>query len=320
MNGVKICGVGKALPKHSVTNEELATFVETSDEWIRTRTGIGNRYISTGESTTDLAIMAAKEALEDSGLVGSDIDLIIVATITPNTMMPSTACNVQEAIGAVGATAFDIAAACSGFIYASKIATEFIKTGVHKNALIIGAEVLTKTLNWEDRTTCVLFGDGAGAAIYTSHHKNNILSIYSESDGAKGSCLTLSGRALKNHYVEEKVESPFMYMDGREVYKFAITVVPMSIKKVLDEANCNLEEIKYFILHQANARIMDSVAKRLGVNADKFFKNINQYANTSAATIPIALSEAKVDLQEGDKIILCGFGGGLTWGSMLIEW
>lgn len=320
MSGVKISGVGKGIPDYILTNDELATVVETSDEWIRTRTGIKTRHISKGESTTDLAIKAAKAALEDAKMQGSQIDLIIVATITPDEIMPSTACMVQEAIGAKGATAFDITAACSGFMFASKIAAQFIQGNLHQNALIIGAEVLSKTLDWQDRATCVLFGDGAGAVIYTKHHKNNILGLYSGSDGEKGACLTLSGRSLSNPYIQKEQATPYMFMDGREVYRFATTIVPQCIHQVLNQAERDLEEVSLFILHQANERIMDSVAKRLGVDSAKFFKNLDKYGNTSAASIPIALSEAKALLKPGDLVVLCGFGGGLTWGSMLVEW
>lgn len=320
MNGVKIIGVGKALPSSQVTNDDLSQVVDTSDEWIKSRTGISSRYLSKGETTTELAIMAAKEALLDADVDPKEIDLIIVGTITPDYVMPSTACLIQEAIGATKATAFDISAACSGFLYASMIGTDAIRVGRSETVLVIGAETLSKTVDWEDRTTCVLFGDGAGAAIYQKTHKNHIINIYSESDGTGGMALTLGGRKLNNLFIQNDTSLDYMFMDGREVYKFATTVVPTSIKKVLEGTEYHVGDIDMFILHQANSRIMDSVAKKLGVDNQKFFKNLDRYGNTSAASIPIALSEAKEFLKPGDKIVLSGFGGGLTWGSMLIEW
>lgn len=320
MYGVKLLSMGKSVPDYCMTNDDMATVVETSDEWISSRTGITQRYISKGESTTELAIAAAKEAVEKAGIEANEIDLIIVATITPDYVMPSTACQVQAAIGAGHATAFDLTAACSGFLYGAKVASDAIKAGSAKNALVIGAEVLSKTLDWTDRGTCVLFGDGAGAAIFSKHHKNNIINIYTESDGTSGNVLTLPGVNLNNCVFKEEPKSPYMYMDGRAVYKFATTVVPQSIEKVLEGTSFTLEDVKYFILHQANSRIMDSVAKKLGLPVDRFFKNLNKYGNTSSASIPLALYDVQERLNSGDKIILCGFGGGLTWGSMLLVW
>lgn len=309
-----------ATPKKSITNDDLARFMDTSDEWIRSRTGIGSRYISEGETTAELATLAARKALEDADLDPMCIDRVIVATISGDYVMPSTACIVQHAIGAINATAFDLSAACSGFLYGARLATEAIMAGACEHVLVIGAEVLSKTVDWNDRGTCVLFGDGAGAAIFSNHHKNHIINAYSGSNGESARVLSLSGRALNNCLVQSEACSPYMYMDGREVYKFATTVVPQSIEKVLEGTGYALEEVDRFILHQANARIMDSVAKKLNIHPEKFYKNLHQYGNTSAASIPIALAEVKPQLKSGDKIILCGFGGGLTWGSMLIEW
>lgn len=320
MNGVRIVGVGKATPEKTITNDELSAFIDTSNEWIRSRTGIGSRHISAGETTTELAIEAAKAALKDADLDPVLIDRIIVATISSDYVMPSTACLVQDAIGATNATAFDIGAACSGFLFGARLATEAIQSGNCEHVLVIGAEVLSKTVDWNDRGTCVLFGDGAGAAIFSRHHKNHILKAYSGSNGEMGMVLTLPGRNLNNCIVEDESPLAPMYMDGREVYKFATTVVPKSIGAVLENTGYTLEDIKCFILHQANARIMESVAKKLGVDHKKFYKNLEHYGNTSAASIPMALAEVKDQLEPGDKVILCGFGGGLTWGSMLIEW
>lgn len=320
MCGVKLLSMGKAVPAYCMTNDDLSKVVETSDEWISSRTGISQRHISKGETTTDLAVAAAKEAIAKAQIQANEIDLIIVATITPNYVMPSTACQVQAAIGAGHATAFDLTAACSGFLYGAKVASDAIKAGSATNALVIGAEVLSKTLDWTDRSTCVLFGDGAGAAVFSKHHKNNIINIYTGSDGTSGNVLTLPGISLNNCAFKEEPKSPYMYMDGRAVYKFATTVVPQSIQKVLEGTDFTLEDIKYFILHQANSRIMDSVAKKLGLSSERFFKNLNKYGNTSSASIPLALYDVQDQLNPGDKIILCGFGGGLTWGSMLLVW
>lgn len=320
VNGVKISGLGKAVPKYHMTNDNLAEFVETSDEWIRSRTGIGARYISTGETTTELAIEAGKEACEKAGIEPTEIDMIIVATISPDTVMPSTACMVQEALGATHATAFDLVAACSGFLYGARLATDAIQVGSASHVLVIGAEVLSKTVDWQDRSTCVLFGDGAGAAIFSKHHKNNILSVYTESNGAGGKALTLDGRPLQNCFVKEAKEMGSMYMDGKEVYRFATTVVPHSIQRALEGTAYGVHDIDCYILHQANERIMDSVANKLKVDKEKFFKNLMDYGNTSAASIPLALYDAAKTLKPNDKVVLSGFGGGLTWGSIVLLW
>jgi len=320
MYGVKITGIGKALPTLTLSNNDLAEFVDTSDEWIQTRTGIQSRYISTGETTTDLATLAAENALRESGLLPSDIHLVIVATITPDYATPSTACMVAERIGIKHATCFDLSAACSGFIYASEVACSLIRQGNYQNALVIGAEVLSKTVDWEDRNTCVLFADGAGAAIYTRTHDNKIIKFCTVSDGEGSGLITLANKDHCNRFYTAKPSSPYMQMEGREVYKFATTAVPQNIKDVLSDTDYTLEAIDWFVLHQANERIIDSVAKKLKVDETKFFKNVAQHGNTSAASIPMALADAKASFKEGDKIVLAGFGAGLTWGSMLMIW
>ncbi len=318
MNGVRISGLGSAKPDKLVSNQELSKFVETTDEWITTRTGIKSRYISTGETTVELSVRAARAALSNANLEPSEIDLIIVATITPDKMMPSTACEVQSILGANNATSFDIVAACSGFVYATKIAVDAIRVGSNKKALIIGAEVLSKAVDWNDRTTCVLFGDGAGAVIYEQSDVNKILNIYTGSKGSQA--LDLDHTPINNCFIHNDLTANFIKMDGREVYKFATSVVPLCISKVLEGTGYSLSCIKKFILHQANERILDSVAKKLDIDKDLFFKNLNEYGNTSAASIPIALDEIKPTLNKGDLLILAGFGGGLTWGSILLEW
>lgn len=320
MYGVTLLSMGKAVPKYSMTNDALSQFVDTSNEWIHSRTGIEKRYISQGETTTDLAILAAQEAIQKGGINPEQIGLIIVATISGDYLMPSTACRVQSAIGAKHATAFDLAAACSGFIYASKIAIDAIKLGSCEYALVIGAEVLSKTVDWKDRSTCVLFGDGAGAAIFQKYHKNNIINLYTESNGDLGECLMLPGMPMNNCFVQEPLNNPYMSMDGRAVYKFATTIVPLSIERVLTDTGYSLDDIDYFVLHQANERIMDSVAKKLAVPKEKFYKNLQHHGNTSSASIPMALYDLQEQLKSGDLIVLCGFGGGVTWGSMLLVW
>ncbi|MGL4361733.1 MAG: beta-ketoacyl-ACP synthase III [Cellulosilyticaceae bacterium] len=320
MGGVKIAGLGKAVPEYVMTNEKLSEYVDTSDEWIKSRTGIETRYLSTGETTTDLAIRAAAEAIKNAKLEAEQIDMIIVATISPDFVMPSTACKVQAALGMTNATAFDISAACSGFVYGARLAVDSIKSGSSQHVLVIGAEVLSKTVDWSDRTTCVLFGDGAGAAIFSVHHKNNILGLYTRSSGLGGDALTLEGRTVQNCIVKNPQESNYMAMNGQEVYRFATTVVPKTINLLLEKENMSANQVDWFVLHQANSRIMDSVAKKIGVHTDKFFKNLERYGNTSAASIPIALYDLAPQLKSNDIIMLVGFGGGLTWGSVMLLW
>lgn len=321
---VHVCieGTGHCVPKTKVSNTQLSKYVDTTDEWISARTGIRNRYISTGETATSLAISAAKEALDRAKVDPKEIDLIIVATISAEYVMPSTACLVQKAIGAAKATCFDIGAACSGFLYGLKIAVQGIKCGDYKKALIIGSEVLSKTLDWQDRSTCVLFGDGAGAAVLSESNSQGIISYYTGSDGDGAELLSLRAMPHKNILGEIETTSPYMQMAGREVYAFATRIIPKCIEKVLEGTNYSVEDISLFVLHQANERIIDSVAKKMKLDGKKFYKNMDIYGNTSAASIPIALSELDYNgqLKKGDIIALVGFGGGLTWGSALIQW
>lgn len=322
MRGVKIIGTGSARPNKTLTNDELAKLVDTSDEWITSRTGIKSRYISDGVSTTQLAVEAAQKAIEEAKISVLEIDMIVVGTLTPDLLMPSAACMVQSELGAVNATAFDISAACSGFIYGSKIAINAIRCEDAKTVLVIGAEVLSKIVDWQDRNTCVLFGDGAGAAIYQESEENKILGVYTQSEG-NVKALSLNGVPLSNCFLQTTKENDsdfYIKMDGREVYKFAISVAPLCIEKVLEKANMDVSEINHVILHQANERIMDMAAKKIDIDQSKFFKNLDTYGNTSAASIPIALDEAKSEFKPGEKIVLVGFGGGLTWGSILFEW
>ncbi|MCT4542720.1 MAG: ketoacyl-ACP synthase III [Vallitalea sp.] len=319
MKNVKIVGTGSYLPNNIISNNDLASLVDTSDEWISSRTGIKNRRITTGEGTTDLAVNAAKKAIVSSNINPMDIDLIIVATISPDNFTPSTSCEVQKEIEADNAMCFDINAACSGFIYSLNTAYAYIKTGFAKNALVIGVEVLSRLTDWEDRSSCVLFGDGAGAVVISESEEIGIENFHCKSLGKLSENLKCGGTDLKNPYVS-KITDKYIKMNGQEVFKFACSYVPKGIKAVIEESQYEIEDIDYFILHQANERIMDSIAKRLKISKDKFYKNIASYGNTSSASIPIALDEMfdKGILKQGHKIVIAGFGGGLTYGVSLI--
>lgn len=320
----RIAGTGHFLPETVVTNDDLSKIMDTSDEWISSRTGIRERRLATKETTASMSAEAAKRALADASMSAEDIDLIIVATVSPDHMTPSVACEVQAAIGADKAVAFDINAACSGFLFALQTADMYIKQRVYKNALIIGAETLSKIMDWNDRSTCVLFGDGAGAAVIcaSEDESQGLKSITLGSDGAKGMVLAGINRLNNNPYVKNELGPHYIHMDGQEVYKFAVTTVPISIEKVLEEAGLTTDDIKYFVLHQANIRILQSVSKRLKVDIEKFPISLDHCGNISAASVPILLDEInrKGMLNKGDKIVLAGFGGGLTWGACVVEW
>jgi len=323
MNEVQIIGTGSYAPLNIMTNQQLSEIVDTSDEWIISMTGIKQRHISRGENTSDLATKAAISALKDAKVKAEDIDLIIVASTSPDQFVPATACIVQGNIGAVNAMAFDISAACTGFIFALNIATQFLKTGDRTRALIIGAEVLSKIVDWTDRNTCILFGDGAGAAVLEVGSLRGIISINSASEGRKGKYLTCPTVDVKNTFTKGNEDfKAIISMDGKEIFKFAVKTIASSVTKILKENNYTIEDIKYIVCHQANFRIIDFVVKRLKADKDKFFVNLDKYGNTSAASIPIAMDEMnkKNLLKAGDKIILVGFGGGLTYGACLIEW
>lgn len=329
---IKITGTGSALPEKIVTNFDMAELVETSDEWIRERTGIAERRISTGDTVSSLAAKACMEALAMAKRDAADVDLILVATCSPELLLPCCACQVQSAIGAHQAVAFDLNAACSGFLFALNTAYAYLQTGLYKNALIVGSEVLSKLIDWTDRSTCVLFGDGAGAAFIELSKTDEICEngraagleeMVMGSDGAKGMVLACAERSVSNPYYKETEQiKPYVCMDGQEVYKFAVTTVPASIKKVVGEAGLTIEDIDCFALHQANIRIIRSVAKRLKVSEDKFPTSLEHCGNISAASVPILLDEmnGKGLLKPGMKIVLSGFGGGLTWGSAVVEW
>jgi len=322
MYDVEIIGTGSYVPENRVTNDDLSKIVDTSDEWISTRTGIKERRISLTETTADLAVAAARRALDDAGVAADELDLIIVATVTPDYFFPSTACFVQNSLGASQAACFDISAACTGFIFGLSIASQFIRTGMYQKALIIGAEALSKITDWEDRGTCVLFADGAGAAVI-KRGDQGIISEVIGSDGSKGECLECPALPLKNVFIEaEEAKPPHAKMNGREVFKFAVNILPECILKILENTPYTLEDINHIIPHQANLRIIDSAAKKLQVDQAKFYVNLPSYGNTSSASIPIALDEmAKGKLiHKENLLVLVGFGGGLTYGAMLIKW
>lgn len=326
MGYVSIIGTGSYLPENVMTNDDLSNFLDTSDEWIRSRTGIRERRISTGMTTSDLAYEAGVRALQNAGLYPEDIDLIICATITPDYFMPSCACIVQERLGAVNAAAFDLAAACTGMIYGMVTAEQFIRSGMYDNVLVIGSETLSKALDWEDRSSCVLFGDGAGAVVLSRTMKGGkILTANLESDGSKSSLLTCLAIPLQNPYVNTKqstLKLPKIEMLGQEVFKYAVRTITDNINNILSKAKLTKEDVSYVIPHQANQRIIEQASKFCKIPIDRFFMNLDRYGNTSAASIGIALDELVVDneLNAGDKIILVGFGGGMTSGSILLEW
>lgn len=318
--GIRIAGLGKAVPEKVLTNDEMSQMVDTSHEWIQSRTGIERRHIAVTETTEFLATSAASKALEEAKVSAEEVDLVIVATVSPDTAMPSTACLVAKNIGAFQATCFDITAACSGFIMASEVALSMIHAGQYQNALVIGAEVLSKSLDWKDRGTCILFADGAGAILYQKDTRNQVIAIETGSDPRGAEKITLPIGSGNHTFYEVPDKKQVIQMEGKDVYAFATSKVPESIKTVLEKEKLSPTDIKWYILHQANSRIMDSVAQKLGVPKTNFFKNLSEYGNTSAASIPMALYDAKGLFKAGDLIILSGFGAGLTWGTMLLKW
>ena len=319
MTGV-ICGTGSYIPVHTMDNNDIAQLVETNDEWIRERTGVVKRHIIQEETTVSMAADAARKALENGNVSAEEVDLILVSTISSNVILPCAACEVQKAIGAVNATCFDLSAACTGFVFAYNTAIAYLASGMYRTVLIIGSESLSNLTNWKDRGTCILFGDGAGAAIVKAA-EGKLYRAVTHSDGFKGEALTCTSRHNRN-WEEIPLEETYMQMDGQAVFKFAVKRVPEAVKEVLEKNNMTAEEIDYFILHQANKRIVEAVAKRLDVSIDKFPMNLQEYGNTSSASIPILLDEMSRGgrLKKGQKIILAGFGAGLSWGATILEW
>jgi 3-oxoacyl-[acyl-carrier-protein] synthase-3 len=325
--GVAITGCGSATPEQFLSNEELSQIVETSDEWIKSRTGIGKRHLADQSvSLSQLAAQAAIKALEMAQVSPRDIDLILLATSTPDDLFGSAA-QVQSQIGANRAIAFDLTAACSGFLVGLVTATQFIRTGTYRNVLVIGADVLSRWLDWNDRATCVLFGDGAGAVVCQANDtKDNILGFELHSDGSQNGSLNLAYEGeelpLKEGVSVQKGTYKPLRMNGREVYRFAVAKVPEVIEKALYRANLTTSDIDWLVLHQANQRIMDAVSERLKLPPEKVISNLSEYGNTSAASIPLALDEAvrSGKVKKGDIIASSGFGAGLTWGGIIFRW
>lgn len=317
----RIIGTGSYAPEHIVTNEDLANVVDTSDEWIRSRTGIGQRRIALEEGTSRMAAEAARRALEDAGMDALELDIILAATSSPDYCFPSCACEVQAALGAEHAVAYDISAACSGFLFALSTVQAFIQAGIYRNALIVGADCLSKLTDWSDRGTCVLFADAAGAAVVQAS-ESGLVHMVMGSDGVRGPVLTCTARTEGNFLNGKTPELGYIYMNGQEVFKFAVKKVPECVNQVLEHSKTSLDEVKYFVLHQANYRIVEAAAKRLKQPMEKFPMNMERYGNTSAASVPLLLDELNREgkIQKGDKIVLAGFGAGLTWGASLLEW
>lgn len=321
-----ITGTGAALPDTVITNRDLEEMVDTSGEWIVTRTGIRERRrLEEGRANSYLSTAAAKQALEKAGLEPRDLDLIVVSTITPDYPTPSVSCLVQAALGARRAAAFDLSAGCTGFVYGLATADQFIRGGVYRNALVVGAEILTRITDWEDRGTCVLFGDGAGAAVLQpAAPGRGILALELRADGRGGDLLIVPGGGSANPASAGTVANRmhFVKMNGNEIFKFAVRVVEETTANLLEKAGRRADELDFLFLHQANLRIIDSARKRLGMDPGKVPVNIDRYGNMSAATIPVALHEeaASGRLQEGDLVAMVAFGSGLTWGGILTVW
>jgi 3-oxoacyl-[acyl-carrier-protein] synthase III len=319
----RIAGTGSALPGHAVSNAELAQRlaargIETSDEWIVARTGIRQRYLAeAGASTTGLGTEAARAALTAADCDIGSIDLIIVATSTPDQIFPSTACLIQAQLGARGAAAFDVQAVCSGFVYGVTIADAMIRTGNHRRALVIGAEMFSRILDWSDRTTCVLFGDGAGAIVLEAAHEPGLMASRLHADGSQASILCTAGRISEGAVVGD----PFLRMDGQAVFRLAVNVLDSSAREVLADAVMTTAQLDWLIPHQANVRIMSATARKLGVSEDRVIVTVDRHGNTSAASVPLALDEAVRDgrVRRGQIVMLQGVGGGFTWGSVLLR-
>ncbi len=323
---VGIIGTGSYVPDKVLTNFDLEKMVDTSDAWIRERTGIEERHIAPeGVNTSHMATEAAKRALEMANVSAEDIDLVIVATLTPDMVIPSTACMVQNNIGAVNAGAFDLYAGCSGFVYGAVTAASYIASGMYNKVLVIGAEVLSRYVNWEDRDTCVLFGDAAGAAVFSAVEDGyGMLGFDLGADGEGGKHLTIPASGVAAIPTTELIEQgkTFIHMDGKDVYRFAVKTMGATVVNALEKANLTIEDLDFFIPHQANTRIIDSAAKRLALSKEKVFVNLPKYGNTSAASVPLALDEAvrAGKLHRDDIVALSGFGAGLTWAGIVLKW
>ncbi len=324
--GIAITGSGSATPEVALDNYQLERMVETSDEWIRTRTGIRERRIADAQSSLSaIASTAAERAIAMAGIEPADLDLIILATSTPDDLF-GTACRIQHRLGATKAVAFDMTAACSGFVFGMVTAAQFIRTGVYKNVLLIGGDILSRWVDWSDRGTCVLFGDGAGAVVMQANESDRLLGFELRSDGTQNKSLNLAYEAQTKEIAKDVTVSQGNYqpitMNGKEIYRFAVQKVPEVIEKALFRANISTSEIDWLVLHQANQRILDAVAQRLSIPSEKVISNLAHYGNTSAASIPLALDEAvrQGKIQPGDIIATAGFGAGLTWGAAIFQW
>ena len=315
----RIAGTGGYLPQQVLTNADLAQRIDTDDEWVRTRTGIRQRHIAAaGEQTSDLALLAAQRALAAAGIAPAEVDLIIVATTTPDMVFPSTACILQDKLGVKNGPAFDVQAVCCGFVYALSIADRMVATGGARNALVVGAEIYSRILDWNDRGTCVLFGDGAGAVVLVPSERPGILSTHLHADGSYRNILSVPG-TVANGAVSGR---PFLTMDGHTVFKFAVKVLAETAQEALAATCMAADAIDWVIPHQANIRIMEATMKKLGLPLDRMVSTVGEHANTSAASIPLALDVAVRDgrIRPGQHVMLLGVGGGFTWGSVLLRW
>jgi 3-oxoacyl-[acyl-carrier-protein] synthase-3 len=322
---VSITGLGTHVPERVVTNDELAQYVETTDEWIRTRTGIRERRIAgPDEALTDFALPAARQALEAAGVRPKDVDLIIVATVTADMLFPSTAATIADALGAHEAGAYDLSAGCTGFMYALAQAYGMLAGGLSRRALVVGGDVLSKLMDWHDRSTCVLFGDGAGAVVLERVDRGGFLGFELGADGGGGPELYLAAGGSREPASAETVArgGHFIRMNGREVFKFATRVLVSSARELLDECGVGVEEVDVYVPHQANVRIIEHARQRLGIPLERTVINVDRYGNTSSGSIPLALADAARDgrLRQGELVLMTGMGAGLTWGSALIEW
>ena len=321
-----VVGWGKYIPQQVLTNDDLSRMVDTSDEWIRTRTGIRERHIAKdGETTSSMAVQAARQALEVARLNPTQLELIIIATATPDFIFPATVCLVQDILGAARAAAFDLSAGCSGFIYGLNVATHLLASGTYQTALVVGAETLSRITDWSDRASCVLFGDGAGAVVLQAgSNEGGVLATTLGSDGSGGDVLRLPAGGSFAPASHETVAAGlhFIHMKGREVFRFAINEIPAATSEVLDKAGLSLDDLDLLIPHQANQRIIEAATRFLGLPPEAVYSNLEWYGNTSAASIPIALSEAVEEgrIQAGDLVVCVGFGAGLTWGAAAIRW
>ncbi len=321
-----IVGVGTYVPERVLTNADMENMVATSDEWIRARTGIRERRVASAEeATSDLALVASRRALEDAGVSAGELDVIIVATNTPDMLFPATACLLQDKLGAAKAGAFDLLAGCTGFIYGIAVGAQFITAGTARTVLVVGAETLSRIVNWKDRSTCVLFGDGAGAVVLRRvPGDRGVISSVLRSDGGGGHLLHMPAGGSRQPASVETITANmhYVHMNGREVFKFAVRVMGEAADEVLHQAGMGREDIDFFIPHQANIRIIEHAARKIGLPMERVAVNVDRYGNTSTASIPLALEEAlqRGKIADGDNVIMIGFGAGLTWGGLLVKW